>query len=175
MGFIPPDSSIIFRSSHWILNHHLDAKISGYLILSPVSGASEFHDLSEPALAELGSIIAKATRSIKTCYNPDFIFTSRYGVSPGFALHFHIIPIYTWIRDLLQDHPRYRCLESLYNPDYGTTPDAADYTLFIWREFIEARPPLAAAQFSFEETVAALRSQIEESEQGGDGDAEEAV
>ena len=143
-------------------------------MLSPVSAASEFHDLSEPALSELGSVIAKATQSIKACYNPDYIFTSRYGVIPGLSLHFHIIPIYTWIRDLLQSHPRYRCLDSLYNPDYGTTPDAADFTLFIWREFIEARPPLAAEHFSLAETVAALRSQIEESEQVGAGNAEEA-
>ncbi|NJK93322.1 MAG: HIT family protein [Blastochloris sp.] len=138
----------------------MDAKIPGYLMLSPVSGGSEFHDLSEAALTELGPILSKATKGIQVCFKPDYIFTSRYGVTPGFALHFHIIPIYSWIKDMLKEHPRYRYLDSLYNPDFGTTPDAADFTLFIWREFIESKTPLAAAGFSFDDIVTTLRYEI---------------
>ncbi len=160
MEFTPPDNSVIFRSPHWILNHNLDAKIPGYLMLSPVSGASQFHDLAETALTDLGPVIALATQSILACFKPDYIFTSRYGVTPGVALHFHIIPIYAWIKDMLRDHPRYRCLDSLYNPDFGTNPDAADFTLFVWREFVESKTPLAAAGFSFDETVTTLRHEI---------------
>jgi len=161
MPFNPPENSIVFRSAHWVLNHNLKAKIPGYLMLAPISGASQFHELSEPALVELGPILAKATHSIQNCFRPDYIFTSRYGVSPGFGLHFHIIPVYSWIKDLLRENPRYRCLESLYNPDFGTTPDAADFTLFIWREFIESKTPLAAEGFSFEDTVKGIRNEMD--------------
>ena len=130
-------------------------------MLSPTGEyVSDFSDLSPNALDSMGRIIALTTQTIKDTLSPEHVFVGRYGVSPGFSLHFHFVPVYGWVKRLFDKDNRYDILKSLYNPQFGSTPDGADWQLYIWREFVESSDPPAIEGPSVDEAIAILRRSI---------------
>lgn len=65
----------------------------------------------------------------------------RYGHSPGYSLHFHVIPNYDWVEALFWQHDRYRALDKFAEGRSETAPDGVELTFFIWREFCERAVP----------------------------------
>ncbi|QJI29406.1 HIT family protein [Pseudomonas sp. ADAK18] len=149
---------ILHETEHWILNHHLASALPGYLMLGAKTPISSLADLPEPALAELGGLLAKTQRVMEVQLAPKWLYISRFGHMPGFPLHFHFIPVYGWVEDLFWQDERYRVLE---NFAAATSPqpltDGAELTLFIWREFGESFTPPATQGPSVCETIGRLR------------------
>ncbi len=142
MTFYPPAETIIFETSHWLVNHRVDTTMPGYLIVGAKVGA-DWNELSTEALAELGSVLAQSVQAITDCLHPQRVYISRYGHTPGHSLHFHLIPVYDWLIEAYQQDERYRVLEQFYTPGSVTGLDGASLTLFIWREYAEKKglPP----------------------------------
>lgn len=94
---------------------------------------------------------------------PQRLYVSRYGHSPGYPIHFHLIPVYAWVEKLFWEDSRYRLLEAFANPERAQTrTDGAELTLFIWREFGErVNPPLPEGP-SIPQVIKKLRSAFEE-------------
>ncbi len=141
--FQPPAETIIWRTSHWRVNHCLSTTLPGYLIASALHDA-EWDTLPIEALAALGGVLATSVDAINACLHPRRVYVSRYGHTPGHTLHFHLIPVYDWLIDAFMKDERYHALEQFYAPSSGTEPDGADLTLFIWREYGEAQRRPAA-------------------------------
>jgi diadenosine tetraphosphate (Ap4A) HIT family hydrolase len=105
----------------------------------PVNDLSE---LPEEALAELGPLLARAQKALKSRLRPGRLYIGRYGHSPGYPIHFHLIPVYDWVERLFWSDNRYRILERFAEAQGEPSTDGAELTLFIWREFCErANPP----------------------------------
>ncbi len=88
------------------------------------------------------------------------VYLSRYGHAPGYSIHFHAIPIYEWVEDLFWIDRRYRLLQTIREDQEKTQTDAAELTLFVWREFCERGDPPPIKGPSVAETVLMLRDQI---------------
>ena len=160
MAFIPPPWSIVLQTELWTLNHNIDARIPGYLMLSPNRSVSDFSDLSNAELSSMGHLISIATTAIKTTLSPENIFISRYGVTSGFSLHFHIIPVHEWVKRLFSQDIRYQTLKDFKGSKFVDFPDGADWTLFIWREFVESENPPPCEGPSVADTISLLREAV---------------
>lgn len=135
------DDLIVFKTKYWVVNHRKDSKISGYLIMQPLSGSTDCSNLSMEALNEMGSIIAHTESIIKKLFNPQYIYISKYGHTPNTPFHFHFIPVYQWVVDLFWSDNRYRELSKFGEPQLKHLTDGAELTFFIWREFCEKEYP----------------------------------
>ncbi|ARS67706.1 hypothetical protein CN204_28415 [Sinorhizobium meliloti] len=81
----------------------------------------------------------------------------RYGHSPGYPIHFHVIPIYDWVEELFWKNERYRLLGSFAEGPAETPTDGAELTFFVWREFCERAEPPAIKGPVVSEVVELLR------------------
>lgn len=110
-----------------------------------VSSKSDTNDLSELSagtLSELGPLLAAVQNTLKRELNAERVYIGRYGHSPGYPIHFHMIPIYDWVEKLFWIDERYRLLGTFAEGPGETPTDGAELTLFVWREFCErAKPP----------------------------------
>lgn len=106
-------------------------------MVSSTGFVHELKDLSQEALSSLGPLLAKTEDVIRRLLQPDRLYIGRYGHTPGYTIHFHLIPIYDWVEDLFWQDARYRTLEKLSESSGGTATDGAELTLFVWREFCE--------------------------------------
>lgn len=124
------------------MNHRVNSALPGYMIISSKRFSNDLSELSEEALLELGPLLAKAQKALKETLNAQRIYIGRYGHTPGYSIHFHVIPIYDWIEELFWQDARYRVLENFAASPGETATDGAELTLFVWREFCErAKPP----------------------------------
>lgn len=155
---IPPEF-IIHETEHWVLNHHLATALPGYLILGSRAPVDSLADLPIPALHEFGELLARTQSILQSTLTPQRLYVSRYGHSPGYPIHFHLIPVYAWVERLFWEAPRYRLLETFANPDKAVTgTDGAELTLFIWREFGESDDPPAIDGPSIPHVIDVLRA-----------------
>jgi hypothetical protein len=74
---------------------------------------NELSLLRPEALTQLGTLLANAQKALNTLLRPAHLYIGRYGHTAGHALHFHLIPICGWVRQLFFDDPRYRVLRTL--------------------------------------------------------------
>ncbi|MCP1604954.1 HIT family protein [Pseudomonas citronellolis] len=132
-----PAHLIVHQTQHWILNHHLTSALPGYLMLGSRAPAGSLADLPAAALAELGELQGLIQRILEEQLQPKWLYIGRFGHSPGFPIHFHFIPVYSWVEDAFWADERYRVLQRFGDSSLGGT-DGAELTLFIWREFGEA-------------------------------------
>jgi diadenosine tetraphosphate (Ap4A) HIT family hydrolase len=144
VAFQIPEHLIIKTTDHWIVNHRVDSKLPGYLMISSRHKTAQLDDLPPAALAELGSLLAQAQRCLREIFHAEHVYLGRYGHQSGHCVHFHAIPIYSWVKATFDADPRYAVLKSFYTPGAGNTDyDGAELTLFIWREYCEKpTPPL---------------------------------
>jgi diadenosine tetraphosphate (Ap4A) HIT family hydrolase len=143
-----------------VLNHRVDSALTGYLVLGARMPTNDLSVLRPEALAQLGTLLANAQRALNTLLRPQHLYIGRYGHTAGHALHFHLIPICGWVRQLFFDDPRYRVLRTL--PHHSGALDAdetdsAELTLYVWREFCESPAPPPISGPSVHEVVEQLR------------------
>jgi diadenosine tetraphosphate (Ap4A) HIT family hydrolase len=137
-----PERVRICETDFWLLNHRIDSALPGYLMLGSKLTVNDLSELPEEALAELGPLLARAQKTLKSRLRPVRLYIGRYGHSPGDPIHFHLIPVYDWVERLFWSDNRYRILERFAEAQGGPATDGAELTLFIWREFCErANPP----------------------------------
>ncbi len=154
-----PGGFIIHETEHWVINHHLASALPGYLILGSRAPVDSLADLPAAALHEFGELLARAQSILQATLTPERLYVSRYGHSPGYPIHFHLIPVYAWVEKLFWENPRYRLLETFANPEIAEAgTDGAELTLFIWREFGESARPPAVQGPSIAEVIEKLRA-----------------
>lgn len=164
--FEPPREFVIYESVHWRINHRVDSKLPGYLILAPKdSGANRFQELPSEALIEMGLVLSKVTHAIEEELRPKHLYVSRYGHMSGHNFHFHIIPVYEWVIEAFLQDMQYRLLSQFYtlgakNTGQTTGFDGAEMTLYIWRELCESLTPPQIQGSTVEETIALLRQKL---------------
>jgi diadenosine tetraphosphate (Ap4A) HIT family hydrolase len=143
--FEPPKHLVILQTEHWVLNHRVDAALPGYLMLGARASTNDLSTMRPEALAELGTLLARAQQALNATLKPEHLYIGRYGHMAGHALHFHIIPICGWVKQSFFADPRYRVLQSFCQPsdggDSAGDTDGAELTLYVWREFCENPDP----------------------------------
>jgi diadenosine tetraphosphate (Ap4A) HIT family hydrolase len=161
MPFEVPKHLIVRETEHWIVNHRVGASLPGYLMIGSRAGATNLFDLPPEALSELGLLMAAIEQALHDCLRPDHIYLSRYGHTPGHTIHFHVIPIYGWVREAFAADSRYRVLRSFYTPGVETSdPDGGELTLFVWREFCESKNPPRIQGPTVAEAIQLLRDKL---------------
>lgn len=150
----------VSETSGWLVNHRINSALPGYLMVSSRSFTNDLADLSAEALCELGPLLAKAQHALGKVLGAKRVYIGRYGHSPGFPIHFHIIPIYDWVEDLFWQDQRYRLLQTFAEGPGETPTDGAELTFFIWREFCERAEPPPIKGPSVAETIELLRKTL---------------
>lgn len=79
------------------MNHRMNSALPGYLMISSKTDTNDLSELSEGALAELGPLLAAAQKTMSQELHAERVYIGRYGHSPGFPIHFHVIPIHDWV------------------------------------------------------------------------------
>ena len=152
-----PERFHIVETEGWLVNHRMNSALPGYLMISAKMDTNDLSDLSAAALQELGPLLATAQDVLKRKLRAQRIYIGRYGHSPGYPIHFHVIPIYDWVEKLFWKDSRYRVLQNFADGPGETSTDGAELTLFVWREFCERAEPPQVEGRSVTETIELLR------------------
>ena len=97
---------------------------------------------------------------LRTKLRPARVYIGRFGHSPGYPVHFHLIPIYSWVERLFWNDSRYRALDKFGKNGQEKTTDGAELTFFVWREFCEGTEPPVVEGPSVAQVVATLRKEM---------------
>ncbi|MBB2840780.1 UNVERIFIED_ORG: diadenosine tetraphosphate (Ap4A) HIT family hydrolase [Rhizobium etli] len=152
-----PDRFHVVETDGWLVSHRVNSALPGYLMISSKLDTNDLSDLSEAALTELGPLLAKAQDVLKRKLGAQRIYIGRFGHSPGYPIHFHVIPIYAWVEELFWKDSRYRVLQNFADGPGETPTDGAELTLFVWREFCERALPPQVEGRSVTQTIELLR------------------
>lgn len=154
MMFVPPRNMIVYETSHWLINQRVNCPFPGYLMIGAKSpDACELTDLSLAAQQEIGVLLGKATGFLRSDLGASRVYVGRYGHTPGHTVHFHVIPVYSWIISAFESDERYN-MES--------NPDGVDLMRFIWREYCEKTSSLPCGELSMEKGLRIIREKFEE-------------
>jgi diadenosine tetraphosphate (Ap4A) HIT family hydrolase len=160
-NFEPPKHLVIVQTEYWVLNHRVDTALPGYLMLGARMPTNDLSLMQPEALAELGTLLARAQKAVTTILKPEHLYIGRYGHMAGRALHFHIIPVCGWVKQSFFRDPRYRVLRNFYQPsdagDAADATDGAELTLYVWREFCENPVPPPISSPSIHEIIESLK------------------
>jgi diadenosine tetraphosphate (Ap4A) HIT family hydrolase len=154
---IPPELRI-HDTEHWLVSHRVDTILPGYVMVASKGDVNALHELSADKLTALGPVLAMAQRAVETLLNPKRVYIGRYGHSPGYPIHFHVIPVYDWVEALFWKDDRYRVLASFGKPTLVSSTDGAELTFFIWREFCESSNPPPVQGPAVSDVVKAMRN-----------------
>jgi diadenosine tetraphosphate (Ap4A) HIT family hydrolase len=155
-----PEQFRIAETEGWLVNHRTNSALPGYLMVSSKTFTNDLSELSSAALSELGPLLAKAQKALKSDLGSARVYIGRYGHTPGYPIHFHVIPIYGWVEDLFWNDARYRLLETFPEGPGETATDGAEMTLFVWREFCERADPPPIEGPSVSRVITLLREKI---------------
>ena len=133
-AFVPDAEFIVFESDHWRVNQRVDSLLPGYLVVGARTGSS-WSLLSASALLELGPVLSAAVRTLQKCLSPEHVHVCSFGHDSGHSLHFHVIPIYEWVKEMYFQAVTDGGTEVVY-PDFA---DGASLTLFVSEEFSRGR------------------------------------
>lgn len=150
----------VAETEGWLVNHRINSALPGYLMVSSKVFANDLADLTSGALSELGPLLAKVQTALKSVLEAERVYIGRYGHTPGYPIHFHVIPIYRWVEDLFWNDARYRVLETFADGPGETATDGAEMTLFVWREFCERSDPPPINGPSVSRAIELLRKEI---------------
>lgn len=154
-------SLVLLETPHWIVNHGQAATLPGYVFVAARQGNS-LAEVGEEALAELGPLLARVQSAVESELGPERVYIGRFGHSPGWPVHFHVIPVYAWLREALAADARYAHLRGHHgHADCGH--DGADILLYVFREWTTAEgrgaaPP--AGTPSIADAVVRLRAAL---------------
>jgi diadenosine tetraphosphate (Ap4A) HIT family hydrolase len=160
-AFQPAKHLVILQTEDWVLNHRVDSALPGYLVLGARMPTNDLSLLRPEALAELGTLLANTQKALNTLLRPQHVHIGRYGHTAGYGIHFHLIPICGWVRQLFFDDPRYRVLRTLSCDSDGLDADGTDgaeLMLYVWREFCESPAPPPISGPSIHEVVDRLKA-----------------
>jgi len=157
---IPPQY-LIDQMPDWRVNHRINSALPGYVIISSIADTNSLADLPAEALASMGTVFAKVQHALSDVLGAERVYIGRYGHSPGYPIHFHAIPIYSWVEELFWKDDRYRMLERFAHGPGETPTDGAELTLFVWREFCERPDPPPVSGPSVAESISMLRQAIQ--------------
>lgn len=161
MAFSIPEHLIIKTTDHWIVNHRVDSRLPGYVMIGSCLDAADLAGLPRAALAELGELLAHAQQILRDILGAEHVYLGRYGHQAGPSIHFHVIPIYAWVKAAFKADSRYAALQSLRTTGAGNTEyDGAEMTLFVWREFCEGPNAPAVQGPSVSDVVRRLRQNM---------------
>ena len=167
-AFEPPPHLVILQTEHWMLNHRVDSALPGYLVLGARMATNDLSRMPPQALAELGTLLARAQTALTAILKPEYLYIGRYGHAAGHALHFHMIPVCTWVKRCFFSDPRHHNLWTFYRPsdagDADDETDGAELTLYVWREFCENPLPPPISGPPIHEVVARLKVLMSPSE-----------
>lgn len=162
MPFVPPPELVIHRTHHWLVNHRVDSRLPGYLVIGALDAAADtLWKVTADGLAELGGLQARCVRALEETLGARRAYVSRLGHTAGHTVHFHVIPIYRWVEDAYARHVRYG----------GPQPDGAALTLFVMREFCESPAPPEVRGPTVAQVVATLRATIGDASHGSHASA----
>lgn len=156
-----PQQFHIGETPGWSVNHRINSALPGYLMISSKTFTNDLSDLPSETLCSLGQLFAKVQDALKRVLNAERVYIGRYGNTPGYPIHFHVIPIYAWVEELFWSDDRYRLLETFADGPGETPTDGAEMTLFVWREFCERREPPPIKGPSVDEAINLLRRAIQ--------------
>ncbi|MCE0521437.1 MAG: HIT family protein [Methylacidiphilales bacterium] len=161
MAFKVPDHLVVKETEYWIINHRIDSKLPGYLMVGSRMETTNLFDLPNSALAELGLLLSSAQKALADLLHPEHIYVGRYGHQKGHSIHFHVIPIYSWVKEAFTADSRYGVLKSFYTPGASNSDyDGAELTLYVWREFCESKNPPQGYGPSVSETIGLLKERL---------------
>ena len=123
----------IWEGDGWAINANMTYSIPGYMYVTHKS-AINFSDLCPTDTTELGLALKLATHAAEKVLDPENVLVGRFGLVHGHPIHFHITPVYKWVKEALKSNPKYTAYQ-LNNPEgYPTVPDGAELQAFVWRE-----------------------------------------
>jgi diadenosine tetraphosphate (Ap4A) HIT family hydrolase len=161
MAFKVPQQFIIKETGHWLINHRVDSALPGYLMIGSRTDTTNLFDLPPLALADLGVLLAATQKALTDALHPSHIYVGRYGHQEGHSVHFHIIPIYAWVKDAFTSDSRYNVLKSFYTAGAANSAyDGAELTLYVWREFCESPNPPPIPGPSVAESIHLLKQRF---------------
>ena len=155
-----PQQFQITETEGWLVNHRINSALPGYLMVSSKIFTNDLGALSSNALCELGPLLARLQSVLKSALGSERVYMGRYGHTPGYPIHLHVIPIYGWVEDLFWSDARYRLLDTFAAGPGETATDGAEMTLFVWREFCERADPPPIVGPSVSEVIALLREKL---------------
>lgn len=126
---------LIAQTDGWSVSHRRDSALPGYLMVGCKTDTTKLFELPEPQLSEIGPLLARAQNALERELFAQRVYIGRYGHSPGYPIHFDVIPIYEWVEELFWKDDRYRLLETFAANSADISTDGAELTLFVWREF----------------------------------------
>ena len=155
-GLAPSDQLVVYETEHWQVNQRVDATLPGYLIVSAKDpNAFELATLSSGALMEVGGVLRTVTAALRTSFKPEHIHVCCFGHSPGHTVHFHVIPVYEWMKQAYRRMARKD--DAVQYPNFT---DGASLTLFVSEEFTRRRAPCEIPEPSIERAIQTLRDAL---------------
>ena len=82
---------VIFETPHFSVAHVASPAIPGYLIATTRQGEKSIAAMKPEAQADLGVVLAKATRLIEETVKPERVYCGRFGEEVE-TIHFHLFP-----------------------------------------------------------------------------------
>lgn len=156
-----PDRFRIHETDHWLINHRIDSALPGYLIMgSTDAGATDLAALDDAALTSFGPLLAKAQRALHATLAPQRIYVTRYGHTPGYPVHFHLVPISGWVMDRYHRHARGCCEAKLPAARSDRPADGCEVSLFVSRAFCGGadNPPIMGP--TIDEVITLMRDAL---------------
>jgi len=155
---------LIWEGEFWKLIMVSEFTLPGYSILaSKDESLKTFARMSRGQSSELGYGQALACRSMEACLFPRNVVAGRYGLVPGYSIHYHIVPIYEWVIDAFNSDSRYTSgFDSITPEDYPVMPDGAALLAFVWRELCARKKK--HFDFDPESVFQSLRNYVESEE-----------
>lgn len=134
--FVPDAEFVVFETEHWRVNQRVDSPLPGYLVVG-ARCESSLHSLADGALVELGPILSRAAAVLESLLDAEHVHVCQFGYESGHSTHFHLIPIYEWVKEAYFQAAAERETEVWY-PDFA---DGPSLTLFVSEEFSRGRSP----------------------------------
>ena len=142
---------------HWRVNQRVDSTLPGYLIVgAKEQEATELAHLSQKALSEIGLVLGIVTGTLQRLFQPEHIHICRFGHDLHHTVHFHVIPIYGWVRQAYDRIAR----EGTTQVRYPKFTDGTSLTLFVTEEFRDGRAPCEIARPNIHDAINALREAL---------------
>lgn len=126
---VPPGNVELLRGTYWRINLNESFGMPGYLFLQCLRDVRSFQELSDGEAAEMGLLLKHACAAAEDVLQPKLVVTGRFGLVPGHAIHFHIVPVFETLLE------RYAADHQDNNPDgYPAVPDGAELLAYAWRD-----------------------------------------
>ena len=147
--FVPPDEFVIYETEHWRVNHRCDATLPGYVMVGAKDTASDLFNLPHAALIEMGLMLSAVVQALEVNFQPEHIHICRFGHDAGHSLHFHVIPIYDWVR------------EAYCQTNSEIQADGPSLTLFVSENLTKNRAAVNSTGITVKEAIRVLRQTLQ--------------